>query len=200
MNELGAVGGVLGTAEQISSGVAYHHQSLRDRTSHLAHVQPEGGAGRITLRNGGVVLVVLSSDISSIQLPCGRQREASRPWTSPSESCVAAVLADLGHAMLLWLASSTAPTACRTIVNDHASNPLVRRIGYRHLLASAALLILLGTLVIYLPIHVLWAPLGRPAPVVLQNKPGLAQRISGHCRCASTSTMSTACTTTSSTS
>ena len=51
--------------------------------------------------------------------------------------------------MLLWLALIHGANGMRTIVNDYASNPVVRRILTGALLASAVLLILLGTLVIY---------------------------------------------------
>ena len=51
--------------------------------------------------------------------------------------------------LLLWLALIHGANGMRTIVNDYAANPLVRRIFTGALLASAVLLILLGTLVIY---------------------------------------------------
>ena len=50
---------------------------------------------------------------------------------------------------MLWLALIHGANGMRTIVNDYAANPLVRRIFKGALLASAVLLILLGTLVIY---------------------------------------------------
>jgi succinate dehydrogenase / fumarate reductase membrane anchor subunit len=51
--------------------------------------------------------------------------------------------------LLLWLALIHGSNGMRTIVNDYVSNPRIRKIMLIALLVSSAVLILLGTLVIY---------------------------------------------------
>jgi succinate dehydrogenase / fumarate reductase membrane anchor subunit len=49
---------------------------------------------------------------------------------------------------LLWLALIHGTNGMRTIVNDYVANPRVRRILHIALLASTAVLLVLGTLVL----------------------------------------------------
>jgi len=103
--------------------------------------------GWIYMRASGVVLVVLIFGHLFVNLVAGEGVKAidfgfvggklSQPFWQ------------IWDTMLLWLALIHGANGMRTIVNDYASNPLVRRIFTGALLASAALLILLGTLVIY---------------------------------------------------
>lgn len=51
--------------------------------------------------------------------------------------------------LMLWLALIHGSNGMRTIVNDYVSNPTLRRLMLIALLVSSAVLILLGTLVIY---------------------------------------------------
>lgn len=51
--------------------------------------------------------------------------------------------------VMLWLAMIHGSNGMRTIVNDYATNPLVRRILLGALLVSAVVLIVLGTLVVF---------------------------------------------------
>jgi len=51
--------------------------------------------------------------------------------------------------LMLWLALIHGSNGMRTIVNDYVSSPKLRRIMLIALLVSSAVLILLGTLVIY---------------------------------------------------
>ena len=51
--------------------------------------------------------------------------------------------------LLLWLALIHGANGMRTLVNDYATKPVVRRILLGAILASTAVLLLLGTLVIY---------------------------------------------------
>ncbi|RFA16492.1 succinate dehydrogenase [Subtercola boreus] len=51
--------------------------------------------------------------------------------------------------VMLWLAMIHGSNGMRTIVNDYASNPTVRRILLGALLVAAAVLIVLGTLVVF---------------------------------------------------
>ncbi|CAN5267432.1 succinate dehydrogenase, hydrophobic membrane anchor protein [soil metagenome] len=116
------------------------------RAQHNSRVNLEKW-GWIYMRASGVVLVVLIFGHLFVNLVAGEGVKAidfgfvggklSQPfwqiWDTP----------------LLWLALIHGANGMRTIVNDYASNPLVRRIFKGALLASAVLLILLGTLVIY---------------------------------------------------
>jgi succinate dehydrogenase / fumarate reductase, membrane anchor subunit len=51
--------------------------------------------------------------------------------------------------LLLWLALIHGANGMRTIVNDYAHNPLLRRIFKGALIGSVVVLLVLGTLVIY---------------------------------------------------
>ena len=103
--------------------------------------------GWIYMRGSGVVLVVLIFGHLFVNLVAGVGVKAidfgfvggklSQPFWQ------------IWDTLLLWLALIHGANGMRTIVNDYASNPLVRRIFTGALLASAVLLILLGTLVIY---------------------------------------------------
>ena len=103
--------------------------------------------GWIYMRASGVVLVVLIFGHLFVNLVAGVGVKAidfgfvggklSQPFWQ------------IWDTMLLWLALIHGANGMRTIVNDYASNPVVRRILTGALLASAVLLILLGTLVIY---------------------------------------------------
>jgi succinate dehydrogenase / fumarate reductase membrane anchor subunit len=52
-------------------------------------------------------------------------------------------------ALLLWLALIHGTNGMRTIVNDYVANPRVRRILHVALIASTAVLLVLGTLVLF---------------------------------------------------
>jgi succinate dehydrogenase / fumarate reductase membrane anchor subunit len=103
--------------------------------------------GWIYMRASGVVLVVLIFGHLFVNLVAGVGVKAidfgfvggklSQPFWQ------------IWDTLLLWLALIHGANGMRTIVNDYAANPLVRRIFTGALLASAVLLILLGTLVIY---------------------------------------------------
>ena len=103
--------------------------------------------GWIYMRASGVVLVVLIFGHLFVNLVAGVGVKAidfgfvggklSQPFWQVWDT------------LLLWLALIHGSNGMRTIVNDYASNPVVRRILNVALLASAVLLILLGTLVIY---------------------------------------------------
>ena len=103
--------------------------------------------GWIYMRASGVVLIVLIFGHLFVNLVAGEGVKAidfgfvggklSQPFWQ------------IWDTLLLWLALIHGANGMRTIVNDYAANPLVRRIFKGALLASAVLLILLGTLVIY---------------------------------------------------
>ena len=103
--------------------------------------------GWIYMRASGIVLIVLIFGHLFVNLVAGQGVKAidfgfvggklSQPFWQ------------IWDTMLLWLALIHGANGMRTIVNDYAANPLVRRIFKGALFASAVLLILLGTLVIY---------------------------------------------------
>lgn len=103
--------------------------------------------GWIYMRASGVVLVVLIFGHLFVNLVAGEGVKAidfafvggklSQPFWK------------IWDTALLWLALIHGANGMRTIVNDYAPNPVVRRLFKGALIASAALLILLGTLVIY---------------------------------------------------
>jgi succinate dehydrogenase / fumarate reductase membrane anchor subunit len=102
--------------------------------------------GWIYMRASGVVLVVLIFGHLFVNLVAGQGVKAidfgfvggklSQPFWQIWDT-------------LLWLALIHGANGMRTIVNDYASNRLVRRIFKGALIASTVLLLLLGTLVIY---------------------------------------------------
>ena len=103
--------------------------------------------GWIYMRASGVVLLVLIFGHLFVNVFAGEGVKAI------DFAFVAGKFADpfwvVWDTLLLWLALIHGSNGMRTIVNDYASNPVVRRILNVALLASAVLLILLGTLVIY---------------------------------------------------
>jgi succinate dehydrogenase / fumarate reductase membrane anchor subunit len=103
--------------------------------------------GWIYMRASGVVLVVLIFGHLFVNLMIGKGVDAL------NFAFVAGKLAtpfwQIWDVLMLWLALIHGGNGMRTIVNDYASNRLVRRIFKGALIASTVLLILLGTLVIY---------------------------------------------------
>jgi succinate dehydrogenase / fumarate reductase membrane anchor subunit len=103
--------------------------------------------GWIYMRASGVVLVVLIFGHLFVNLVAGDGVKAidfafvggklSQPFWQVWDT------------LLLWLALIHGANGMRTIVNDYASNRLLRTIFKVALVASAVLLIVLGTLVIY---------------------------------------------------
>jgi len=103
--------------------------------------------GWIYMRASGVVLVVLIFGHLFVNLVAGEGVNAidfafvAGKWADPFW-----VVWDTA---LLWLALIHGANGMRTIVNDYAANPLVRRVLHASLLVSTIVLLLLGTLVIY---------------------------------------------------
>ena len=103
--------------------------------------------GWIYMRASGLVLVVLIFGHLFVNLVAGEGVKAidfafvAGKWADPFWV--------VWDTLLLWLALIHGGNGMRTLVNDYASNPLVRRILLAAIFASTALLILLGTLVIY---------------------------------------------------
>jgi succinate dehydrogenase / fumarate reductase membrane anchor subunit len=103
--------------------------------------------GWIYMRASGVVLLVLIFGHLFVNLFAGEGVKAI------DFAFVAGKLADpfwkIWDTLLLWLALIHGANGMRTIVNDYATKPTVRRILLGAILASTAVLLLLGTLVIY---------------------------------------------------
>jgi succinate dehydrogenase / fumarate reductase membrane anchor subunit len=103
--------------------------------------------GWIYMRASGVVLVVLIFGHLFVNLVAGEGVNAI------DFAFVAGKLADpfwiVWDTLLLWLALIHGANGMRTLVNDYATNPLVRRVLLLALAASTAVLLILGTLVIY---------------------------------------------------
>jgi len=103
--------------------------------------------GWIYMRASGVVLVVLIFGHLFVNLVAGEGVNAI------DFAFVAGKLADpfwvVWDTLLLWLALIHGANGIRTIINDYAKNPLVRRILLGAVAVSTAVLLLLGTLVIY---------------------------------------------------
>jgi succinate dehydrogenase / fumarate reductase membrane anchor subunit len=103
--------------------------------------------GWIYMRASGVVLLVLIFGHLFVNLFAGEGVKAI------DFAFVAGKLADpfwmIWDTLLLWLALIHGANGMRTIVNDYATKPTVRRILLGAILASTAILLLLGTLVIY---------------------------------------------------
>jgi succinate dehydrogenase / fumarate reductase membrane anchor subunit len=103
--------------------------------------------GWIYMRASGLVLVVLIFGHLFVNLVAGEGVKAidfafvAGKWADPFWV--------VWDTLLLWLALIHGGNGMRTLVNDYANNPLVRRILLIAIFASTALLILLGTLVIY---------------------------------------------------
>jgi succinate dehydrogenase / fumarate reductase membrane anchor subunit len=103
--------------------------------------------GWIYMRASGVVLLVLIFGHVFVNLFAGEGVKAI------DFAFVAGKLADpfwmIWDTLLLWLALIHGANGMRTIVNDYATKPTIRRILLGAILASTAVLLLLGTLVIY---------------------------------------------------
>jgi succinate dehydrogenase / fumarate reductase membrane anchor subunit len=103
--------------------------------------------GWIYMRASGVVLVVLIFGHLFVNLVAGEGVKAI------DFAFVAGKLADpfwvVWDTLLLWLALIHGANGMRTITNDYARNETVRRILLGAIFASTAVLLILGTLVIY---------------------------------------------------
>ena len=103
--------------------------------------------GWIYMRASGVVLLVLIFGHLFVNLFAGEGVKAI------DFAFVAGKLADpfwkIWDTLLLWLALIHGANGMRTIVNDYATKPTIRRILLGAIFASTAILLLLGTLVIY---------------------------------------------------
>jgi succinate dehydrogenase / fumarate reductase membrane anchor subunit len=103
--------------------------------------------GWIYMRASGVMLLVLIFGHLFVNLVAGEGVKAI------DFAFVAGKLADpfwiVWDTLLLWLALIHGANGMRTIVNDYATNPTVRRILLGAIFASTAVLLLLGTLVIF---------------------------------------------------
>lgn len=103
--------------------------------------------GWIYMRVSGVVLVVLIFGHLFVNLVAGEGVKAI------DFAFVAGKLADpfwvVWDTLLLWLALIHGSNGMRTLVNDYATNRLVRTILLGAIAASTAVLLILGTLVIY---------------------------------------------------
>ena len=103
--------------------------------------------GWIYMRASGVVLVVLIFGHLFVNLVAGEGVNAI------DFAFVAGKLADpfwvVWDTLLLWLALIHGANGIRTIINDYAKNPVVRRILLGAFAVSTILLLTLGTLVIY---------------------------------------------------
>jgi len=103
--------------------------------------------GWIYMRASGIVLLVLIFGHLFVNLVAGEGVKAI------DFAFVAGKLADpfwvVWDTLLLWLALIHGANGMRTLVNDYATKPLLRRVLLGAILASTAVLLLLGTLVIY---------------------------------------------------
>lgn len=103
--------------------------------------------GWIYMRASGVVLVVLIFGHLFVNLVAGEGVKAI------DFAFVAGKLADpfwvVWDTLLLWLALIHGANGIRTIINDYANQPVVRRILLGAVAVSTAVLLILGTLVIY---------------------------------------------------
>jgi succinate dehydrogenase / fumarate reductase, membrane anchor subunit len=103
--------------------------------------------GWIYMRASGVVLVVLIFGHLFVNLVAGEGVNAI------DFAFVAGKLADpfwvVWDTLLLWLALIHGANGIRTIINDYAKNPTVRRVLLGAVAVSTILLLTLGTLVIY---------------------------------------------------
>ncbi|WP_165066183.1 succinate dehydrogenase hydrophobic membrane anchor subunit [Marisediminicola senii] len=103
--------------------------------------------GWIYMRASGVVLVVLIFGHLFVNLVAGEGVKAidfafvAGKWADPFWV--------VWDTLLLWLALIHGANGMRTIVNDYASNELLRRIFKGALVVSTVVLLILGTLVIY---------------------------------------------------
>ena len=103
--------------------------------------------GWIYMRASGIVLLVLIFGHLFVNLVAGEGVKAI------DFAFVAGKLADpfwiVWDTLLLWLALIHGANGIRTIINDYAKNPTVRRVLLGAVAVSTILLLTLGTLVIY---------------------------------------------------
>ena len=103
--------------------------------------------GWIYMRASGVVLIVLIFGHLFVNLVAGEGVNAI------DFAFVAGKLADpfwvVWDTLLLWLALIHGANGIRTIINDYANQPVVRRILLGAVAVSTVVLLTLGTLVIY---------------------------------------------------
>ena len=103
--------------------------------------------GWIYMRASGVILAVLIFGHLFVNLVAGEGVKAI------DFAFVAGKLANpfwiVWDTLLLWLALIHGANGMRTLVNDYATKPGLRRVLHTLILISTALLLLLGTLVIY---------------------------------------------------
>jgi succinate dehydrogenase / fumarate reductase membrane anchor subunit len=103
--------------------------------------------GWIYMRASGIVLLVLIFGHLFVNVFAGEGVHAI------DFAFVAGKLADpfwiVWDTLLLWLALIHGANGMRTITNDYATNPTLRRVLLGAIAASTAVLLLLGTLVIY---------------------------------------------------
>jgi len=103
--------------------------------------------GWIYMRVSGVVLVVLIFGHLFVNLVSGEGVNAINfafvggKWADPFYV--------VWDTLLLWLALIHGANGMRTIINDYAYRPLLRRLLHLALLGSTVVLLLLGTFVIY---------------------------------------------------
>ncbi|MBC7589558.1 MAG: succinate dehydrogenase hydrophobic membrane anchor subunit [Salinibacterium sp.] len=103
--------------------------------------------GWIYMRASGVVLVVLIFGHLFVNLVAGEGVKAidfafvAGKWADPFWI--------VWDTLLLWLALIHGGNGMRTLINDYANNRLVRTVLLSAVAISTALLIILGTLVIY---------------------------------------------------
>jgi len=99
------------------------------------------------MRASGVVLLVLIFGHLLVNLVAGQGVKAI------DFAFVAGKLADpfwiVWDTLLLWLALIHGANGMRTLVNDYATHPVVRKILLGSIAASTIVLLILGTLVIY---------------------------------------------------
>ncbi|MET4782722.1 succinate dehydrogenase hydrophobic membrane anchor subunit [Glaciihabitans sp. UYNi722] len=103
--------------------------------------------GWIYMRASGVVLVVLIFGHLFVNLVAGEGVKAIDFGFVGGK--LAQPFWQVWDTLLLWLALIHGANGMRTIVNDYASNRLLRTIFKVALIASAVVLLVLGTLVIY---------------------------------------------------
>ncbi len=103
--------------------------------------------GWIYMRASGVILAVLIFGHLFVNLVAGDGVKAI------DFAFVAGKLANpfwiVWDTLLLWLALIHGANGMRTLVNDYATRPTLRRVFHILIVVSTALLLLLGTLVIY---------------------------------------------------
>lgn len=103
--------------------------------------------GWIYMRASGVVLVVLIFGHLFVNLVAGEGVKAI------DFAFVAGKFADpfwvVWDTLLLWLALIHGANGIRTLINDYATNKLVRTVLLSAIASSTAVLLILGTLVIY---------------------------------------------------